>query len=234
MTTINLTKKTWIFISENAIESSKEEFDEFWSDCPKTKETIEIFGTKEVPRFQKMYGSESYTFSGMTLKPDPDVSPEDYPELLKKCFAKVKEMYPEIEWNGALVNFYPDGDSYIGPHSDDEKKLISGAPICSFSFGATRTFRLKRKIKKLSKELSKELSKKSSKDKKPKESKELSKKESKESEEILKYDIPTTNGSLIVMGGHCQKEYKHEITKTKKFVGPRINVTIRSFIPEEK
>ena len=42
-------------------------------------------------------------------------------------------------------------------------------------------------------------------------------------------DILTENNSCIVMGGDFQKQFTHEITKTKKHVGPRINVTIRSF-----
>jgi hypothetical protein len=34
---------------------------------------------------------------------------------------------------------------------------------------------------------------------------------------------------MIAMCGDMQKQYKHEITKTTKKIGPRINVTIRSF-----
>ena len=42
-------------------------------------------------------------------------------------------------------------------------------------------------------------------------------------------DIVLNNGDIIVMGGHFQKDYKHEIIKTKKLVNPRINITFRQF-----
>jgi hypothetical protein len=35
------------------------------------------------------------------------------------------------------------------------------------------------------------------------------------------------------MMGKMQQEYKHEITKTKKKVLPRINITIRSFLSDD-
>ncbi len=57
----------------------------------------------------------------------------------------------------------------------------------------------------------------------------LKKKIPAEEKDIFKIDFMTKNCSMIAMCGDCQKEYKHEITKTAKKVGPRINVTIRSF-----
>jgi alkylated DNA repair dioxygenase AlkB len=56
-----------------------------------------------------------------------------------------KETYPEFNWTGALVNFYADGTQYIGKHADDERDLVAGAPILSYSFGAIRTFRIRDK-----------------------------------------------------------------------------------------
>lgn len=44
-----------------------------------------------------------------------------------------------------------------------------------------------------------------------------------------KYVYKLLNNSLIVMGGECQKYYKHSITKTKKSCNSRISVTIRAF-----
>jgi alkylated DNA repair dioxygenase AlkB len=48
------------------------------------------------------------------------------------------------DFNGILVNKYPDGTHYIGKHSDDEKSL-SQIGVVSISFGATRTFRIRDK-----------------------------------------------------------------------------------------
>lgn len=39
--------------------------------------------------------------------------------------------------------------------------------------------------------------------------------------------IPITDGSLVVMKGELQHFWQHKITKTKKLVGPRVNLTFR-------
>lgn len=44
-----------------------------------------------------------------------------------------------------LVNWYRDGNDYIGFHSDDEKQIIDGTPIYSISIGAKRKFILKKR-----------------------------------------------------------------------------------------
>ena len=43
----------------------------------------------------------------------------------------------------ALCNWYPDGESGLGWHADDEADLVRGAPIASLSLGATRDFALR-------------------------------------------------------------------------------------------
>jgi alkylated DNA repair dioxygenase AlkB len=48
------------------------------------------------------------------------------------------------DFNGILVNKYPDGTHYIGKHSDDEKSL-SQIGVVSISFGAVRKFRIRDK-----------------------------------------------------------------------------------------
>jgi alkylated DNA repair dioxygenase AlkB len=44
-------------------------------------------------------------------------------------------------------------------------------------------------------------------------------------------DIVTGHGMMIAMCGAMQKEFTHEVPKTKKPTKPRINVTIRAFAP---
>lgn len=46
---------------------------------------------------------------------------------------------------------------------------------------------------------------------------------------IDKYDFRLSNGSLYIMGGDFQKEFTHEIPKSKKLNGKRINITLRKF-----
>lgn len=65
-------------------------------------------------------------------------------------------------FNGVLLNFYPDGEHYIGPHSDDESALSTGGKVVSLSLGSERTFRIRDKItKKIIKFSGKEISTKS-------------------------------------------------------------------------
>lgn len=50
-------------------------------------------------------------------------------------------------YNGILVNYYEDGNNYIGDHSDDEKNVDKGGVI-SISYGAVRKFRIRDKLTK--------------------------------------------------------------------------------------
>lgn len=45
--------------------------------------------------------------------------------------------------------------------------------------------------------------------------------------DILSYTFDLTSGSLLLMSGTTQKYWQHCLTKTKKTVGPRINLTFR-------
>jgi alpha-ketoglutarate-dependent dioxygenase alkB family protein 2 len=137
-TTINLTKNSWVKLQQNVVSCTPEEFDELWATHPTEPQYVRMYGKMvKIPRHQRLYGEASYSFSGITLTPKATI-----PALVQKCLDFAKG-----EFNGALVNFYPDGDSYISQHSDDERDLVPGSSIYSFSFGATRTFQLKPKTK---------------------------------------------------------------------------------------
>lgn len=45
--------------------------------------------------------------------------------------------------------------------------------------------------------------------------------------------IELESGSVILMGGDCQKNWKHEIPKRKKVQNPRINLTFRSIMKKK-
>jgi len=47
-----------------------------------------------------------------------------------------------------------------------------------------------------------------------------------ESGETVRVDLPP--GSVVVMSGRCQHEWVHRVAKTKRPVGPRINLTFRT------
>lgn len=199
METHRLSTESTVRVMQSAVVASREEFQAMWDGQPTTVRTMKIFGKDvPIPRQHELYGvpGVSYSFSGQTLP-----SRQDYPELVSKCFAWAKENYPQYTWNGALCNWYKDGQSYIGPHSDDERDLEDGAPILSFSFGGERTFRLKPK------------------------------KKTSQSGLYVKtrLDLVTRNNSVIAMCGQCQRQFTHEVPKTAKYVAPRINITIRCF-----
>lgn len=148
----------------------------------------------EVPRYFQSYGKD-YNFSGVknTSLEVPPIS------ILQKYLDYVNSKQPNYNFNGILVNWYPDGKSYIGFHSDDESQLVKESPIYCFSFGQKRKFILQEKYG-----------------------------------EKKRKDFIVDNNSYIVMGGQCQKYYKHSIPKiTKKAelesCEPRISITLRCF-----
>lgn len=51
----------------------------------------------------------------------------------------------KTDFNGILVNEYPDGEHYIGRHSDDETSLTKAGVVC-VSYGASRKFRIRNKL----------------------------------------------------------------------------------------
>lgn len=194
MFTTQLSEKSSITVIPDALEI---DFDEFWNLCPEERHEIKVYGkTFKIPRFQQFYSKTVY---GYKYSGNIALAEKNIPDIIQKCIDKASELYPDVDWNGTLVNWYPNGQSYISAHSDDERDINLTVPILSFSFGGIRTFRIKRK------------------------------KAEKFPNDISRLDIPTQNGSLIIMSGDMQKEYTHEITKTKKFVEPRINVTVRSY-----
>ncbi len=190
-----LTERRWIMMHASAVPCSKAQFTEMWATIPETRNQIKLYGkTHDVPRFQKLFGDASYSFSGITLQPEPEI-----PALVERCLAFARDKYPAFEWTGALVNYYPDGNSCIGAHSDSEADLVKGAPICSFSFGGERALRIKYRGK---------------------------------GADVLvrKADVPCPDGSALIMGGDMQREFTHELPRTKRLVRSRINVTVRSFV----
>lgn len=116
-------------------------FEQLWQMHPDEHATVIIFGKETpIPRWQKSYGRD-YQFSGKTAKASP------VPDVL----------VPYLEWaeglgygkfNQILVNWYRDGNHYIGSHSDDEKQLAPDSPIVTITLclpGTPRKFRIRNK-----------------------------------------------------------------------------------------
>ncbi len=89
-------------------------------------------------RRQLFFGpAGGYTFSRITVPSEPVPDP-----LVARCLEVAQRWLPGA--NAALVNYYTDGGDYISAHSDDEP-VHAGAAVLTFSFGTTRTFRIRDK-----------------------------------------------------------------------------------------
>ena len=114
-----------------------ERSEELWRMHPAEYAVKPVYGKpKPMPRWEQAYGRE-YRFSG-SLSPALPV-----PELLAPYLEWSKKAIDE-RLNGLFVNWY-DGSlgHYIGPHRDDDKRLITGTPIVTISFGERRVLRFR-------------------------------------------------------------------------------------------
>ncbi|GAI96844.1 unnamed protein product, partial [marine sediment metagenome] len=99
-----------------------ESFQKIWNMHPEEQGKILMYGKLiPIPRWQRSYGKD-YKFSGVVSKGYPITE-----ELLPYLNFVNKLGYGEF--NEILLNWYENGDNYIGPHSDDESQLIPGSPI---------------------------------------------------------------------------------------------------------
>ena len=116
---------------------------------------------------------------------------------------KIRKSRRKRIYNSCLVNWYKP-DHTIGLHSDDEPEMDTVTyPIVSLSLGGPRRFILKSKQKQKSHSSQ-------SKQQQQHQSQSNNRTIQKNHEFILK------DGDLFIMGGNCQKEYKHEIPKVRK------------------
>lgn len=103
--------------------------------------SIMIYGVlRQQPRLIAWYGDHPYTYSGLQLKARP------MSLLLESLKARVSKLVGS-EFNGVLLNFYPDRLSSIGMHSDNEPEFGPNPTIASLSLGAERIFKMQHKDK---------------------------------------------------------------------------------------
>lgn len=112
-----------------------------------TQDIIKMYG-KEIhcPRYSAWYGDEgkNYSYSGIKLSPNP------WNEGLIDLKQKINQV-AQTEFNSVLLNWYRDGEDYMGWHSDNEKELGTNPIIASLNFGATRRFLFRNKNNKTQK-----------------------------------------------------------------------------------
>ena len=125
-------------ILPNELHISDEDLQLIWNMCPTEYDTITLFGkTHNVPRFHTTFGID-YRFSGKDHKAIP------IPSLFNKYLQYFSSKY-NCQYNMILVNWYVNGEHYIGMHSDDERQIKNDTPIITLSFGDSRTFKIQHK-----------------------------------------------------------------------------------------
>ncbi|MGF1790386.1 alpha-ketoglutarate-dependent dioxygenase AlkB [Photobacterium profundum] len=101
------------------------------------QESIRIFGKQVLqPRLQAWCGDVPYTYSGLTMNPDPWTT--TLQSIKESCQA-----ITNTSFNSVLANQYRDGSDYMGFHQDNERELGVQPVIASVSLGEERRFVLK-------------------------------------------------------------------------------------------
>uniref|UniRef100_A0A5F9DT98 Alpha-ketoglutarate-dependent dioxygenase alkB homolog 3 n=1 Tax=Oryctolagus cuniculus TaxID=9986 RepID=A0A5F9DT98_RABIT len=95
--------------------------------------------TYQQPRLTAWYGELPYTYSRITMEPNPHWHP-----VLSTLKRRIEEN-TGYSFNSLLCNLYRNEKDSVDWHSDDEPSLGRCPVIASLSFGATRTFEMRKK-----------------------------------------------------------------------------------------
>src|SRR5690349_3651461 len=102
------------------------------------QEKIKVYGKWYTPnRYVYSMGNDGITYTYAGSKKETN----NWNDEVNKIKQKINEEF-DINYNYCLLNYYPDGTSKLGFHSDDEKDLVKDIPIFSISLGETRLFRI--------------------------------------------------------------------------------------------
>lgn len=94
--------------------------------------------TVKAPRLTALYGEGNYVYSGVTK------CTNGWNHSLQALTKHIEEELNYV-FNSVLLNYYEDGQSSIGMHSDDEPELGVDPTVCSLSLGGSRVFNLRNK-----------------------------------------------------------------------------------------
>ncbi|KAK1947150.1 DNA oxidative demethylase ALKBH2 [Phytophthora citrophthora] len=191
--------------TEGSLVTLETMFQKAWEAHPKEHDTIMMFGKPaKLPRFQQLCGEMgSYRYSGKTFE-----AQKQYPPGLRHAVQHMQRIVEDpathrTRLTGGLVNWYENGDHYIGPHADDERDMVACTPIVALSLGATRRFVFTKKT---------------------------SKRAPQGDEAVARMVLQMEDGDLMIMGGTTQRTHKHAVPKMARCRKPRISVTLRCFL----
>lgn len=165
-----------------------------------------------VPRKQCTFGSVQY--KQYQLVQDNS----QWPSIVHRVLEATRQFAAQLgvpnpeEYTGVHANYYADGDSKVPKHSDDEKQLVPGAPIFSYTYLVSDDRSLARDftIWKMP-----------------------SAGEAVEGKGRLS-DITLYSGDLLVMTGDMQKYFNHSIEPQTRPVAARLNFTVRKFVSRKE
>lgn len=104
-------------------------------------DVVKIFGKTHITKRKvAWYAQEplTYKYSGMVKTAHIFT-----PILLE--IKNLVEQTTNMQFNAVLLNFYQNGEEYMGWHSDDEREMAENSSIASVSLGAPRRFQFKHK-----------------------------------------------------------------------------------------
>uniref|UniRef100_A0A8C2M866 Alpha-ketoglutarate-dependent dioxygenase alkB homolog 3 n=1 Tax=Cricetulus griseus TaxID=10029 RepID=A0A8C2M866_CRIGR len=153
------------------------------------------------PRLTAWYGELPYTYSRITMEPNPHWHP-----ILCTLKSRIEKNTGHT-FNSLLCNLYRDEKDSVDWHSDDEPSLGSFPIIASLSFGATRTFEMRKKPP-------------------PEENGDYT--------YVERVKIPLDHGTLLIMEGATQADWQHRVPKEYHSREPRVNLTFRTIYPDPR
>lgn len=124
---------------KNSFFQKEELFDKLKREVDWKQDEVVMFGKHlTLRRLSAWYGEEpfEYTYSQVSRQALP------WTKTLAEIKAEVEKISGE-SFNSCLLNFYHDGEDYMGWHSDDEPELDPNASVASVSLGAERKFAFK-------------------------------------------------------------------------------------------
>ncbi|XP_066893143.1 alpha-ketoglutarate-dependent dioxygenase alkB homolog 3 isoform X3 [Kogia breviceps] len=175
-------------------------FEQLCQDVPwKQRTGIREHVTYQQPRLTAWYGELPYTYSRITLEPNPHWHP-----VLLMLKNQIEENTGHA-FNSLLCSLYRDEKDGVDWHSDDEPALGRRPVIASLSFGATRTFEMRKRPP-------------------PEENGDYT--------YVERVKLPLGHGTLLLMEGATQADWQHRVPKEYHSREPRINLTFRTVYPD--
>ena len=89
---------------------------------------------KNSKRCTAYFGTNPYSYSGMVHVPVP-IESNCY---MYKAYKIISDLFPDVNLNSILVNFYPSNAAFLPYHSDDEPAIVTDSYIITLSIGDPR------------------------------------------------------------------------------------------------